>query len=419
MERVEFSNSFKSFIEQTRDESKVSRYLSYYLAQDYSIKGRIVARHIKADKINYLTFRKDGTISYLPFGRELKRTDNGEWARDGRQEGKPAKTITQILSSAMMRSITSRDLEIFSNFYKGRATALYTIKEARGEALADVYSMPSPFGSCMKGPEHRDKLELYVKNPDVVGVLYVERPRKDGDEHPICDARALIWTDIEGNKIIDRVYGREEFSTIFRDYATEIGAYKKQCESAGISDFIFPDGHIEDRIFEISISHNDCEKYPYVDTFYNLNEEEDILTNDEDADNITKVLQSQYGNYDARIGYECLHRDGVHHPDLCSWSSYHNAYIHDEDVIEINGDYYYEDDGSVEDAFEINRRSYVLENDCRKVEVIDPDLLDGLTIISDVDTTTMYKTPDGDLIDMDTNTVKVFVIDGEVIGKID
>lgn len=404
MDVVKFSKSFADFINQTRDKSKVSKYL-----HDYMWDHKIVCRHIKADKINYLTFRKDGTISYLPIGRELKYTDNGEWARDGRQEGKPAKTITQIMSSAMLKAVTSRDLEIFSNLYKGQATALYTIRETSGEGLSDIYGMPSNFGSCMKGSEHRPKLEIYEANPETIALLYVITP--DG----LCAARALLWTDIDGNKIIDRVYGGEEFSTMFREYAKEIGAYKKQSDSAGEGRFIAPDGSVLDKTFKIRVSRYDCDKYPYVDTFYFLDEGEGTLSNyKEGAD---KRLQDTGGGYDEVYdGVECFNRDELYPECVCSWSEYHGMYVHENDAIHVGNDVYYEADGEVEDAFATGRRSWILVSNCEEVECFHGDEHDGITLIRDISSFTMYQTPDGDLIDMDTDTVSVFVIDGEVMG---
>ena len=124
MDKIKFSKSFEQFVAQTKDECKVSKYLHHYIKET----NDVVCRNFTADKINYLTLRKNGAISYLPFGRDLKLNDDGEWSRDGRQEGKPAKTIQSIMRNALIRSLNNRDLEIFSNLYKGQATDLYTVR---------------------------------------------------------------------------------------------------------------------------------------------------------------------------------------------------------------------------------------------------------------------------------------------------
>ena len=408
MDKINFSNSFVEFLEQTREQSKVSKYLHHYVRGN-----KVVARHIATDKMNYLTLRKNGTISYLPFGRELKFNENGEWSRDGRQEGKPARVIQQIMRSALVNCLNNRDLEIFSNLYRGQATDLYTIKEAVGDEILEIYNLDSSFSSCMSGSSNSYKLKLYSENPDQVRLLYVRT-------NDYCNARALMWIDSDGNKIIDRVYGNEEFRTMFRDYAKEIGAWKKVYDGAGSSDFIPPDdGENKYKSFYIELDHNP-DHYPYVDTMCYMNDEDDIIiTNDGDF-YATKKLQDTGGGFENLSGIECYGRSGHYNEDDCYWSEYHDAYIHYDDYIEINGDYYYYEDGDRRDAIRIGRCSWVLVDDCEEVECFNKDdIEDGIVEHDSVCTFTCYKLPDGDLIPTDcADTVEVFVIDGEIMGEI-
>jgi hypothetical protein len=364
--------------------------------------------------MNYLTFRKNGTISYLPIGRELKVNDDGTWSRDGRQEGKPAKTITNILSDAMLRAVTNRDLEIFSNLYKGQASELFTIKEAKGDEIKEIYQLQIPFTSCMNGGENASKLGLYTDNPDVVSLLYV----RTGNQ---CVARALMWIDNKGNKIIDRVYGSEEFRTMFRDYAKEIGAWKKVFDGAGESNWFNPDGEtVNSKYFYINVYSN-FGMFPYVDTMCYLNDDvsPSVLSND-DTD-ATKKLQCTGGGYEDFNGIECYNRNGTYHEDDCRWSEYHDAYIHEDDSIYVGNDYYYADNGDTEDAIRISRRDWVLVDNCEETECFNTsDLDEGICELDSVSTFTCYKLPDGDLIPTDdADIVSVFVIDGEIIGEID
>lgn len=408
MEKIRFSRSFEDFVTQTKDESKVSKLLHYYIRESHPA----VMRNFTPEKINYLTFRKDGTISYLPHGRELKLTDSGEWSRDGRQDGKPAKTIAQIMRKALVNALNNRDLEIFSNLYKGRASDLYTIKEGRGEEIAQVYGLDTPFSSCMNGSRHTRKLKLYTGNPDAVGVLYIQTGGT-------CQARALIWTDNEGNKIVDRVYGSEEFRTMFRDYALEIGAYKKSYDGAGESSFIDPNGVSIHKTFYINLK-QDSDYYPYVDTFCYLNDSGMLtLSNDNDDEWATKKLQDTGGGYEDMCGVEVYGCNNRYPERDCRWSEYHNAFVHEDDAIYIEDvhDYFYCPDGSIEDAIVIGRRRYVLTEDCTEVEVFNADDHDGLVEMDDVCTFTCYKLPDGSLIPKDdAEEVTVFVINGEVMG---
>lgn len=411
MDKIQFSKSFEDFILQTKDESKVSKYLHHYLWGN-----KIVAKHVKADRINYLTFRKNGTISYLPIGRELKVNDDGTWSRDGRQEGKPAKTITQILSDAMLRAVTNRDLEIFSNLYKGQASELFTIKEAKGDEIKEIYQLQIPFTSCMNGGENASKLGLYTDNPDVVSLLYV----RTGNQ---CVARALMWIDNQGNKIIDRVYGSEEFRTMFRDYAKEIGAWKKVFDGAGESNWFNPEGDTVDRkYFYINVD-SEFDSYPYVDTMCYLNDDvsPSVLSNgDTDA---TKKLQSTSGGYEDYNGIMCRGRSGTYHEDDCRWSEYHDEWIHEDDAIYIDdaGDYFYDGCSRQRDAIRIGRRAYILVDDCDTIECFRPsEFEDDLVDIDDVCTFTCYKLPCGDLLPSDdADIVEVLVVDGEIMGSVD
>ena len=408
MDKIRFSNSFEDFISQTKDDSKVSKYLHHYINDN-----QVVARHIVADKMNYLTFRKNGTISYLPIGRELKLNDDGTWSRDGRQEGKPAKTITQIMRGAMLRAVTNRDLEIFSNLYKGQASDLYTFKVASGEDLARVYALDVPFSSCMNGKGHADKLALYVENPDVVSVVYIQTGNT-------CQARALVWTDYKGNKIVDRVYGSEEFRTMFRDYAKEIGAYKKVYDGAGQSDFFNPEGETTNENFVINVK-GDFDYYPYVDTMCYLDDDVSPKTLSNSDDGATKKLNSTDGQYEDLEGNTCYGRSGTYHDDDTRWSEYHDAHIHEDDAIYVGNDYYYESDGGSEDAIRIDgrRASWVLVDSLDEVEVFDAGECDGLTEVDSVCTFTAYKLPNGEYLSTDdANIVSVFVIDGEIMGEI-
>ena len=410
MDKITVSKSFEDFVFQTRNESKVSKYLHHYLNGN-----RIVARHIVADKMNYLTFRKNGTISYLPIGRELKVNDDGTWARDGRQEGKPAKTITQIMRGAMLRAVTNRDLEIFSNLYKGQASDLYTFKVASGEDLRAVYNLDVPFTSCMNGESNSSKLDLYVNNPDKVSVVYIQTGNT-------CQARALLWTDKNGNKIIDRVYGSEEFRTMYRDYAKEIGAWKKVYDGAGHSNFFNPEGDAVHHDFYIEVD-ADHDRYPYVDTFCYLNDNvsPNELTNADDSE-ATKKLQCTSGGYEDLDGIECYNRSGTWDSDDCVWSDYHDCHVHSDDAIYVNNDNYYADNGSTEGAIRIEgrRTSWVLVNNLEEVEVFDAGECEGLTEVDSLCTFTCYKLPNGELISTDdADTVQVFVIDGEIMGETD
>jgi hypothetical protein len=288
---------------------------------------------------------------------------------------------------------------------------LYNIREATGGEIYRIYGMqPNGFTSCMEGAS-ANKLAIYIKNPSVISLLYVEMNQE-------IRARALCWTDVQGAKIIDRVYGAEEFRTMFRDYAREIGAFKKHYDGAGESAFIAPDGTQVYRSFDIAIV-GAFDTYPYIDTFCYYDEKNNILTNEYRKTTLLK-LQDTSGGYEDLDGVECMNREERFDEGDTRWSDYHDMHLYYEDAIYINGDYYYEEDGCTEEAIQTGRRRWVLLEECEECEVFNADDYNGLTEQDEISTFTAYKLPNGDIIPQDEATiVNVFVIDGVIMGEVD
>jgi hypothetical protein len=227
-----------------------------------------------------------------------------------------------------------------------------------------------------------------------------------------------MWVDMDGNKVIDRVYGREEFMQMFRDYAREIGAYKKECDSAGESLFISPDGSRCHKAFNISIQ-GEFERFPYVDTFCYYDSSENVLSN-EQTEHHDKKLQDTGGGFENLEGVRVYGREGTFDEEVCRWSNYHDEFLYEDDAIYVDNDYYYAPDGATCEALYLGRRNYVLLNDCSEVEVFNADDFSGLTCYDDIETFTCYSTPDGQLIGVDEATiVDVFAIDGEIMGEVE
>lgn len=413
MEKLQTSQTFKQFLNDTRKESKVSNLLFKYFHPTSHWGIKTTERHINGETINYLTFRKEGTISYLPKGKPLQLNEDGQWSRDGRQEAKPARAIQQVFSPAALRLFTKRDLEIFSNLYKGRACSLHTIKEAKGREIWEIYQRESMFNSCMLGVSE-EVLRVYTDSPNV-SLFYVE------DNNGRILSRVLCWIDNKGRKLIDRVYGDESFFYMFRDYAREIGAYKKLSDSAGDSDFIAPNGTRTEEEFLIPVNLKNVTRYPYIDTFSFIDTALGLASNCEESEAINIEIECNQtgGNWTDRRGVEVVGRSGRYDTDDCYWSEDRSAYVHCEDAEEIRDYYYYRPDLTLRDAFRTGRRSWVLVEDCDEVECFDADRFNGITRLDEVDTFTMYRDESGRLHDYD-EVVEVWTHDnqgGEILGE--
>src|SRR5882757_3252720 len=80
---IHYSISFRRFLDNSN--SPIGRYLDLaeahfnnpsHPACEWETK---YSKHITNKEIDYLTFRNDGTISYLPAGKEHQGASGGEW----------------------------------------------------------------------------------------------------------------------------------------------------------------------------------------------------------------------------------------------------------------------------------------------------------------------------------------------------
>lgn len=119
--KVIYSSSFLAFLRKKRFESKVARLLYAHYENSISNDRYFQQAYeliVTLSEVNYITFRTDGSISYLPNGKEHKQSVSGDWSRDNRQHGKAAKIIRKLFTKNALRLFTDKDFEVFSNFYK-------------------------------------------------------------------------------------------------------------------------------------------------------------------------------------------------------------------------------------------------------------------------------------------------------------
>lgn len=114
--------------------------------------------------------------------------------------------------------------------------------------------------SCMRYSYTQDYLNIYVDNPKTCQLLIF----KDISKEKI-NGRALLWTDINGKKHMDRVYTvRDSFTNLFKTWATE-----NECG----------DVYNDDEKIQVEIINKDYMSYPYMDSmcyFKFTNDDEEI-----------------------------------------------------------------------------------------------------------------------------------------------
>jgi hypothetical protein len=178
---------------------------------------------------------------------------------------KVGRFVNKILDLYFKDSGESNDIkpaavEKFSNAFS--ASVLYSRDSSKsfeivdGEAikhwyLVDNYSaIESQLGSsCMRHKSCQGFFSIYIDNPDVCKLLIL----KDVSGEKI-NGRALLWTDVDGNKWMDRVYCiKDSYINLFNKWATDNG---------------YPDIHKSKKLCKVKVKNKDYGSYPYMDTFY-------------------------------------------------------------------------------------------------------------------------------------------------------
>lgn len=287
MANIIYSDSFQKFLKNS--DNPVAKFLYRLWLKSYEktgyrgfydSEGRRKTGHywyewesnlLTTKEINYLTFRSNGTISYLPAGKDCLMTANGDWSKENRQEGKPSKVIRKILTKKAKSFFSDKDFEQFTNEYKAKfETAGYTFKIEDRAVIPDVYNRTRIYGdctlqnSCMNG-EGDSLFEIYTSCKDL-RIVTLTSP--DGE----LAGRALLWSlDYEGETIqfLDRIYvGAEHLYELFLDYAKTNGFWRKNRYKTYDfkRDFVKPDGSEVNYTFTVKTD-TYCEYFPYIDTF--------------------------------------------------------------------------------------------------------------------------------------------------------
>lgn len=260
---IHYSSSFREFL--YKSDSRIAKILTKinYRWDDYEDKYRHL---ITTEQIDYITFRSDGTISFLPAGKEHKQNDNGEWAREGRQNGRPGKVIRKLFTEKMAALIPDKEFEIFANQYKAEYNGEdYEFALLENKKIPSVYNMnrvnSGTLGSsCMNGDS--SYLGIYKCCPKLKILILKDK------EGLLC-GRALVWFLEEDFILMDRIYTCKEFMyDMFLEYARKNKWNRKENYKSfdDKKDFVRPDGKLFSK--EITVhTDTDFDSYPYIDTF--------------------------------------------------------------------------------------------------------------------------------------------------------
>lgn len=413
------SSSFRKFLHDS--DNKVAQFIMrgiYYEGWDYDAHRLM----IRTDEVNYLTLRDDGTISYLPKGKEHKVTDDGRWARDGRQNGTAGKIIKKIMTPRAVKLFKDSEFTSFVNQYKAACDA--ECKEfiiRPNKDIPDIYCMTREDGhaglndSCMNGDE--DYLEIYAHCPHLRILTMMNNEER-------LAGRALLWTTEDG-VLMDRVYvAKEHYYDMFLEYAETNGFIRKvEYKSYRDKDRYVKDGNIFCKAYKIATP-TEFDYYPYIDTFTyggdgflcNDNSFSGIVyeycetggTRGEDeyeecaatgeryhADDLRYIERGRYSgeniHYELTVYCETdrnyYHQDDEYIIYLESRGAHYRT--DDDNLVEINGDMYHNSDEQI--RYSDNTSEWHLEED-----VIWCDHQHTYLLLDDA-----VKTPNGDIFHKD------------------
>jgi hypothetical protein len=360
------SNSFRRFLHDS--DNRVAQFIMrgiYYQSWDYNAHKYM----IRTDEVNYLTLRDDGTISYLPKGKEHKITDDGRWARDGRQNGAPQKIIKKLLTPRAIGLFKETEFMSFVNQYKAACDAEQKTFVIRPNTdIPDVYCMTREGGggplndSCMNGDS--DYLEIYAHCPHVRILTLINNCGE-------LAGRALLWS-VDNGTIMDRMYvAKDHYYDMFLEYAETNGLIRKvEYKSYRDKDRYVKSGEVFRRAYKI-MTPTEFDYYPYIDTFSYGGD--GFLTNCNSSYNETMYEYTcTGGNREGDNYMECAYSNNRYHEDdlrYIEYGEYAGQYIHCDHTVyvESNRTYYYENDDAI--VYLESRGAYYLKNDDELVEI--------------------------------------------------
>lgn len=337
MDNLYVSSSFRRFLSDS--DNRVAQFIMrgiYYEGWGYDAHRLM----IRTDEVNYLTLRDDGTISYLPKGKEHKVTDDGRWARDGRQNGTAGKIIKKIMTPRAVKLFKDSEFTSFVNQYKAACDAEckeFVIRPNKD--IPEIYCMEREQGnaglndSCMNGDDNY--LEIYAHCPHL---RILTMMNKDGE----LAGRALLWTTEDG-VLMDRVYvAKEHYYDMFLEYAETNGFIRKvEYKSYRDKDRYVKEGNVFRKAYKIATP-TEFDYYPYIDTFTYGGE--GFLCNDNSFSGIVYEYCQTGGTRDGDDYEECAATGARYHCDDLRYierGRYSGESIHYELAVYCETDRYY------------------------------------------------------------------------------
>ncbi len=224
-----------------------------------------------------------------------------------RQTIRVGRGIRAILNS-LKQTFTDAEIEDFVNKWKAAYDHLQNefrdFQIVKGDDIAhwynyENYELETFKGtlstSCMcKKPSYY--FQIYTFNPDVCS-LVILKSSKDK-----IRARALLWKLDDGRMFMDRVYTHFDSDfALFEKFAKHNGWMRKESQNSSSSEtLVAADGtNVRNPDLSVTISKENYQAYPYLDTLKYLTEGRDSYTLSNNSDGAEWELESTSGRRDS------------------------------------------------------------------------------------------------------------------------
>lgn len=163
-------------------------------------------------------------------------------------------------------TLTDAQIEEYVNTVKAEvAIDTANVELVTGEAIRKAYDegnhasgdIGDLAGSCMRYSECQPFFDIYVYNPQTVALAVIK-------DNGWTAGRALVWTDVDGTRWMDRIYASSKNMRVMKMWAESEGI--KQGYHGGYSS--------EDGIV-VALENGDFTYYPYMDSLYQLRKDDD------------------------------------------------------------------------------------------------------------------------------------------------
>tara|TARA_R110002020_G_scaffold220785_2_gene428787 strand:- start:43888 stop:45429 length:1542 start_codon:yes stop_codon:yes gene_type:complete len=437
-----------------RQDDRIANILLAALQDGYSCAffNKKYPSYIAIDSMNSKSCKD---VSYVDVSFDEQVVEN-PYTNKRRRKTKIGRLIRKLFTEDSITDFGIRDSEIerFVNIYASLFTQededlkIYSGADISWAYLSDNYNSDygdggSLWSSCMRYHEKNDFFSIYEDNKSCKLLVLL----KDG----LVIGRALLWDFIDVDtkehlKVMDRIYTCKDFDSFkFIRWAADNEYYYKYEQSYTCQQFINPKTNIaEEKKFAIPISKTDCYRYPYMDTFYYLDEDSGVLSNDskygddslrcEDGGTDKKVID--ICDEDTLINREgrdtiCIEEEGYTHIDntvmshlegerlldsRAIWCEYHDDYISEGNSI--YSEYLGYDIYSPQSVHSLRLNSYLVEEESVYLSYCNDYMPEDLTTHSDID---------GDIVEEDAVKSKYhdcmilaensYEIDGDFIHK--